>query len=77
MSDSNNKCPSLHIDSWGTKLQPDGIERGITSDAYYHVRLEDGRTGYISVLELEKFGTDVDPAEAAAECRRRDEPRVG
>ena len=61
----------------GTKLQPDGIERGITSDAYYHVRLEDGRTGYISVLELERFGTDVDPAEAAAECRRRGEPRAG
>ena len=44
-------------------MAPDGIERGITSDAYYHVRLEDGRTGYISVLELERFGTDVDPAQ--------------
>jgi len=32
----------------GTKLQLNGIERGITSDAYYHVTLEDGRTGYVS-----------------------------
>jgi hypothetical protein len=29
----------------GSKLQLDGIERGVTSDAYYHVKLEDGRTG--------------------------------
>ena len=29
----------------GSKLQLGGIERGVTSDAYYHVKLEDGRTG--------------------------------
>jgi hypothetical protein len=61
----------------GTKLQPDGIERGITSDAYYHVKLEDGRTGYIDVLVLVGFATDVDPVQAAAECKRRGNPRVG
>lgn len=61
----------------GSKLRPDGVERGITSDAYYHVKLEDGRTGYISAFELVSFGTDVDPAQAAAECKRRGEPRIG
>lgn len=61
----------------GSKLQLDGIERGITSDAYYHVKLEDGRIGYIAALDLVRFGTDVDPAQAAAECKRRGNPRVG
>lgn len=61
----------------GGKLQLDGIERGVTSDAYYHVKLEDGRTGYIAALDLVRFATDVDPAQAAAECKRRGEPRVG
>ena len=61
----------------GSKLQLDGIERGVTSDAYYHVTLEDGRTGYISAFDLVRFGTDVDPAQATVECKRRGEPRVG
>ena len=61
----------------GTKLQLDGIERGITSDAYYHVTLENGRAGYISAFDLVRFGTDVDPAQAAAECKRRGDPRIG
>jgi hypothetical protein len=61
----------------GTKLQLDGIERGVTSDAYYHVKLEDGRAGYISAMELLAYGTDVDPEQAAAECKRRGNPRVG
>lgn len=60
-----------------TKLQPDGIERGRTSTAYYHVNLEDGRTGYISAFELLTSATDVDPAQAAAECKRRGDPRIG
>jgi hypothetical protein len=61
----------------GTKLQTDGIERGVTSNAYYHVRLEDGRTGYLAVLDLVRFATDVDPVQAAADCKRRGEPRLG
>jgi len=55
----------------GSKLQLDGIERGITSDAYYHVKLEDGRTGYIAALNLVRIGTNVNLAETAAECKRR------
>ena len=61
----------------GTKLQTDGIERGITSDANFHVKLEDGRTGYIDAFQLTRFATDIDPMQTAAECIRRGEPRVG
>jgi hypothetical protein len=60
-----------------SKLELDGIERGITSDAHYHVKLEDGRTGYIEAFGLIRFATDVDPMQAAAECKRRGDPRVG
>jgi uncharacterized MAPEG superfamily protein len=61
----------------GTKLQLNGIERGINSNAYYYVTLEDGRTGYIFAFDLVAFITDVDPALAVAECKRRGNPRVG
>ncbi len=44
---------------------------------YYHVKLSDGRAGYIMALELKIGTTDIDPAIAAAECKRRGEPRVG
>jgi hypothetical protein len=60
-----------------SKLEVDGIERGITSDAHYHVKLEDGRTGYIEAFGLIRFATDVDPMQAAAECIRGGKPRVG
>jgi hypothetical protein len=72
----DNKYRRLYVDFPPTKLQPDGIERGITSDAYYHVKLEDGRTGYVSAFELLASATDVDPAQAAAECKRRSDPRL-
>jgi len=39
----------------GSKLQLDDIERGITSDAYYHVKLEDGRTGYMAAFVRRSF----------------------
>lgn len=59
------------------KLHLDGIERGLTSDAYYHVTLEDGRSGYIDAFIVVTFAADIDPAQIAAECKRRGEPRVG
>ncbi|MGN6747353.1 MAG: hypothetical protein ACTHJS_02050 [Xanthobacteraceae bacterium] len=61
----------------GTKLHTDGVERGVTTDAYYHVTLDDGRTGYIEAFGLLRFATDVDPAQAAADCKARGEPRIG
>ena len=71
-------CPTpvtnvLHCTSIpaGSKLKLDGVELGVTSDAHYHVTLDDGRTGYIAALGLVMFGTDVDPAQTAAECKRR------
>jgi hypothetical protein len=73
---ATNVIDCTSIDA-GSKLQLDGIERGVTSDAFYHVKLEDGRTGYISALNLVRFGTDVDPTQAAAECKRRGDPRIG
>jgi hypothetical protein len=73
---TTNVIDCTSIDA-GSKLQLDGIERGITSSAYYHVKLEDGRAGYISAMELLAYGTDVDPMQAAADCKRRGNPRVG
>jgi hypothetical protein len=73
---TTNVIDCTRIDA-GTKLQLDGIERGVTSDAYYHVKLEDGRAGYISAFGLLRFATDVDPMQTAAECKRRGDPRIG
>ena len=61
------------IDSLVPNQSPDG--RPIF-DPYYHITLDDGRSGYFSVVQLFK-ATDIDPAVAAAECKRRGEPRLG
>lgn len=61
----------------GTKLQADGLEQGKYGMPYYHVTLSDGRAGYVMAVELKVGTTDIDPAIAAAECKRRGEPRVG
>ena len=39
--------------------------------------LDDNRTGYISAFQSVAFATNTDPAQAAAECRRRGDPRLG
>ena len=77
-------CPTstTNIIDWpmipeGTKLRTDGIERGVTSNAFYHVTHEDGRTGYIEAFGFLRFATDVDPAQTAADCKRRGDPRLG
>jgi hypothetical protein len=58
--------PDVHIKIDGKKMVlPGGL--------YYHVTLDDGRTGYtLSTLALE-FGTEMSPEE----CKRRGEPRIG
>lgn len=43
----------------------------------YHVTLDDGRSGYITADVSTTALTDVDPAAAAAECKRLGDPRVG
>ena len=45
--------------------------------AYYHVVLDDGRTGYTAAFDFRSEATDIDPAFVAAECKRRGEPRLG
>jgi hypothetical protein len=60
-----------------TKLQPDGIEQGTFGAPYYHVRLADGRTGYVDAFSFVSNTTAIDLEKAAAECKRRGGPRVG
>jgi hypothetical protein len=63
-------------------LKIDGMEQGITEtpaarERYYRVTLHDGRTGYILTTDLMAHGAEIDPEMAAAECKRRGDPRVG
>ncbi len=60
-----------------TKLQPDGIERGTFGAPYYHVILADGRTGYVDASSFVSNATAIDLEKAAADCKRRGDPRVG
>jgi hypothetical protein len=59
------------------KAGADGIEKGTFGNPYFHVRLADGRTGYIEVTNFIALTTDIDLEKAAAECKRRGEPRIG
>jgi hypothetical protein len=70
----------------GAPLEPsnahvkiDGIESGgvVAGIAFFHVTLDDGRTGYIMTFDLMGHGTDIDPVKAAADCKRRGDPRIG
>lgn len=68
------KCETV---TKGSKLQADAIEEGPVGTAHYHVKLEDGRAGYIQASELVVMATQTDPMQTAAECIRRGQPRVG
>lgn len=82
-------CPgSTHIDcqflNTGTHVKIDGFVTnhkgtGNTSfDApYYHLVLDDGRAGFSDVTGFEFETTTINPAVAAAECKRRGDPRIG
>jgi hypothetical protein len=73
----DDKRRRLHVHFCGYQVGTRRHRTGITSDAFYHVKLEDGRTGYIEAFSLMRFATGVDPMQAAADCVRRGEPRVG
>lgn len=60
-----------------TKLQPDAIEEGTFGVPYYHVKLADGRAGYVDASTFKWQTTGMDLEKAEADCRRRGEPRVG
>ncbi len=56
------------------RIDEDAIAGGT---AYCHVTLDDGRVGYADCYLLMAQTTETDPAVAAAECRRRGDPRIG
>jgi hypothetical protein len=68
----------------GTHLKIDGLvpnhsEVGSTSidDPYFHVVLDDGRSGFVDGTLLSMGTTTVDPKAAAAECKKRGDPKLG
>jgi hypothetical protein len=65
-----------------TRLVIDRIEpqfQGIAGGGlpFCHATSDDGRVGHVMCSQLVAFATDVDPTAAAAECKRRGEPRIG
>ena len=72
--DPEGECTLVAVTS---KLQPDGIEQGTFGNPYYHVKLADGRTGYVDASTFALETTEIDLVKEAAECKRRGEPRVG
>jgi hypothetical protein len=67
-----------------THLKIDGLVtnhveiKGQSSDnPYFHIVLDDGRPGFVDALVLTTATTPVDPAVAAAECKKRGEPKLG
>jgi hypothetical protein len=68
----------------GTHLKVDGLvpnhsEVAGTSidDPYFHIVLDDGRTGFASAMILSNATTAIDPAAAAAECKKIGNPKRG
>ena len=68
----------------GTHLKVDGLvpnhsEVGGTSidQPYFHVVMDDGRSGFADALILPMSTTTIDPVVAAAECKRKGDPKLG
>jgi hypothetical protein len=85
-------CPVPNLINTGCQvlgdglLKIDGMEQRITEtpagnlparERFYRVTLHDGRTGYILITDLMAHGAEIDPEMAAAECKRRGDPRIG
>jgi len=77
------ECKQLDMN---TRLTADGVVQGrfedknfvsLSSQIFYHVNLNDGRTGYVDEAEVRHGTVDIDPAITEADCRRRGDPRVG
>ena len=49
----------------------------ITGSPYYRADFSDGRIGYITEADLKYQTTTKDPALAAAECKKRGDPKIG
>jgi hypothetical protein len=68
----------------GTHLKVDGLvpnhfERAGTSfdEPYFHIVMDDGRSGFVDPVILPMATTTVDPAVAAAQCVRKGDPKIG
>jgi len=69
--------PGTHFKVDG--LVPNHYERAGTSfDApYFHVVMDDGRSSFADAVILPIMTTTVDPVAAAAECKKRGNPKLG
>jgi hypothetical protein len=68
----------------GTHLKVDGLVpnhsevRGTSiDDPYFHVVMDDGRSGFTSAGMLPIATTAIDPVVAAAECEKKGDPKLG
>jgi hypothetical protein len=68
----------------GTRLKVDGLvpnhseAAGITSDQpYFHVAVDDGRSGFVDAVILSNATTATNPVAAAAECKKNGNPKLG
>jgi hypothetical protein len=62
------------LDAVDVPVLPGGRSVG---DIAYQVTFQDGRSGYVRDTEFDLFVTDKDPVAAAADCKRRGDPRIG
>ncbi len=68
----------------GTHLKVDGLVPNHSDvagtsidDPYFHIVLDNGRSGFVSPVILPIATTAVDPAVAAAECKKKGDPKIG
>jgi len=69
--------PRAHLKIDG--LVPNHSEVGGTSidEPYFHVVMDDGRSGFVDAVILPTMITPIDPAVAAAECKKKGDPKLG
>jgi hypothetical protein len=68
----------------GTHLKVDGLVpnhsevAGTSIDQpYFHVVLDDNRSGFVNAVLFPNMTTTVDPVTAAAECKKKGNPKLG
>lgn len=68
----------------GTHLKVDGLVpnhsevAGTSIDQpYFHIVMDDGRSGFADAVILAMATTTADPAVAAAECKKKGDPKIG
>ena len=69
--------PGAHLKVDG--LVPNHSEVAGTSidEPYFHIVLDDGRSGFVDPVILPMATTTVDPTAAAAECKKKGDPKIG